>query len=338
MKIRTIRQFVIMAAIAAGLSACTGSGATAAAGTETAPSDTTAVGRHGRLKVSGTRIVDEKGDSVQLRGVSFGWHNMWPRFYNRGTVTELARDWGADVVRCSIGLDIDENTFDKKPEHAYALVDSIVQGAVDNGIYAIIDFHSHENNLPLAKQFFKTVTGRYGHLPNVMYEIWNEPLEVEWKETKDYAEELLPIIRENAPDALVIVPTPRWDQDVHLAADDPITTDSNVAYSIHYYAAKHTDDLRARAEYAIGKGLPLFMSECASMMHTGDGVIDPASWEAWMDLADRHGISWVCWSVSDKDETCSMLRPSAASDGRLWTDADLKPWAVLVKYYLNAKR
>lgn len=331
-------NLLLAVAFLIGLPACSKTQSSGQEENDDSAKKTSVVERHGQLKVKGSKIVDEKGDTVQLRGVSFGWHNLWPRFYNRGTVTELAQDWGADVVRCSIGLDLDENTFDKNPDHAYALVDSIVQGAVDNGIYTIIDFHSHANNLPLAKEFFETVSKKYGHLPNVMYEIWNEPLEVEWKETKDYAEEIIPIIRKNAPEAIVIAPTPRWDQDVHLAADDPITSDDNVAYSIHYYAAKHTDDLRARAEYAISKGLPLFMSECASMMHTGDGVIDTKSWEEWMDLADRNDISWVCWSVSDKDETCSMLRPSADSDGTKWKDDDLKPWAVLVKYYINRNR
>lgn len=307
-----------------------------------AVADTTAaatpVALHGQLKVNGRCIVDSQGDTVQLRGVSFGWHNMWPRFYRRSSVRVLARDWGADIVRASIGLDLDEETFDKKPEQAYALLDSVVQGAVEQGIYVLIDFHSHANNLPLAKEFFANVTEKYGQLPNVLYEIWNEPLEVPWAETKAYAEEMLPIIRKNAPKSIVIVPTPRWDQNVHEAAQDPITTDDNIVYSIHYYAATHKDDLRMAANYAISKGLPLFMAECASMVHTGDGVIDTASWEAWMDLADENAISWIAWSLSDKDETCSMLRPSAATNADEWTADDLKPWAVLVKYYLKRNR
>ena len=62
------------------------------------------VEKHGQLKVDGAKIVDCHGEPVQLRGVSFGWHNMWPRFYNRSSVAEIANDWGADIVRASIGL------------------------------------------------------------------------------------------------------------------------------------------------------------------------------------------------------------------------------------------
>lgn len=296
------------------------------------------VERHGQLRVEGTQLVDSKGAPVQLRGVSMGWHNMWPRFYNQGTVDRLTGDWGADLVRCSVGVAHLDSGFDCDSVAAYAVVDSIVQGAVRNGAYVLVDFHSHPNKLADAKRFFTHVAGKYGHLPNIMYEIWNEPTEVPWSECKAYAEELIPVIRALDPDGIVVVPTPRWDQEVDKAADDPIAGVPGLLYSLHYYAATHTGWLRDKAQYALDKGLPLIMSECASMLHTGDGVVDTKEWDEWMRFADEKGISWAAWSISDKDETCSMLRPSAASDGREWRDADLKPWAVLVKHYLRRNR
>lgn len=296
------------------------------------------VERHGQLRVEGTQLVDSKGAPVQLRGVSMGWHNMWPRFYNHGTVDRLTGDWGADLVRCSVGVAHLDSGFDCDSVAAYAVVDSIVQGAVRNGAYVLVDFHSHPNKLADAKRFFTHVAGKYGHLPNIMYEIWNEPTEVPWSECKAYAEELIPVIRALDPDGIVVVPTPRWDQEVDKAADDPIAGVPGLLYSLHYYAATHTGWLRDKAQYALDKGLPLIMSECASMLHTGDGVVDTKEWDEWMRFADEKGISWAAWSISDKDETCSMLRPSAASDGREWRDSDLKPWAVLVKHYLRRNR
>lgn len=298
----------------------------------------TPVEDHGQLCVRGTQLTDSKGEPVQLRGVSMGWHNMWPRFYNQGTVDRLTRDWGADLVRCSVGVAHLDSGFDCDSVAAYAVVDSIVQGAVRNGAYVLVDFHSHPNKLADAKRFFTHVAGKYGHLPNVMYEIWNEPTEVPWSECKAYAEALIPVIRALDPDGIIVVPTPRWDQEVDKAADDPIRGTDNLLYSLHYYAATHTGWLRDKAQYALDKGLPLIMSECASMLHTGDGVVDTKEWDEWMRFADEKGISWAAWSISDKDETCSMLRPSAASDGRDWKDSDLKPWAVLVKHYLKRNR
>ena len=298
----------------------------------------TPVERHGQLRVQGTKLVDEHVTPVQLRGVSMGWHNMWPRFYNGGTVERLTRDWGADIVRCSVGVAHLDSGFDCDSVAAYAVVDSIVGGAVRNGAYVLVDFHSHPNKLADARRFFTHVAGKYSHLPNMMYEIWNEPTEVPWREGEEYAEARVPVIRGLDTDAVIVVPTPRWDQEVDKAADDPVEGFGNLLYSLHYYAATHKQWLRDKAEYARAKGLPLIMSECASMLHTGDGVLDTKEWDEWMQYADNHGISWIAWSLSDKDESCSMLRPSAASDGRGWLDSDLKPWAVLVKHYLKRNR
>lgn len=295
----------------------------------------TPVEKHGRLHVCGTVITDQAGDTVQLRGVSMGWHCLWPRFYNTSTVSRIAKDWGAQAVRCSIGVNLGDISLEKRPDLAYACVDSIVKGAVENGIYVLIDFHSHPDNLELAKEFFTKVTEKYGHLPNLLYEIWNEPMEVEWAQTKAYAEALLPVLRRNAPDAVVVVPTPRWDQDIHLAAADPIVSDNNIVYSVHYYAATHGDWLRDRVQKAVDSGLPVFMAECAAMEHTGDGELDPESWKEWMALADRNRIGWMAWSVSDKLETCSMLHPTAPSEGMRWSESDLKPWAKMVQEALR---
>jgi endoglucanase len=296
------------------------------------------VSRNGRLRVDGRQLVNERGESVQLRGVSLGWHCLWPKYYNGSVVDYMAKEWKADIVRAAIGLDLEEISFEKRPDLSYALLDSVVTAAIRDDIYVLIDFHSHANNLPLAKQFFTKVAQQYGSYPNVLFEIWNEPTEVEWAETKAYAEEMVPLIRQYAPQSIVILPSPHWDQDVNKAADDPVVGQTNVMYSLHYYAATHTDYLRGVAEYALSKGLPIFMSECASMTASGDGVIDTDSWDAWMQLADKYGLSWIVWSVSDKVETCSMLRPDTTPDATQWRDEDLKPWAVLARHYINRGR
>lgn len=295
----------------------------------------TKVERNGWLKVEGTKMVNEKGEPISLKGASMGWHCLWPRFYNPGTVTRLAQDWNADVVRCAVGLDLTDISLDKDPELAYAVVDSIVKGAVDNGIYALVDFHSHANNLPLAKEFFDNVSKKYGNVPNVMYEIWNEPVDADWNEIKEYATELIPVIRKNAPNAIIVVPTPRWDQEVDKAAADPLKIDNNIVYALHFYAATHTDWLRERAQKAIDSGLPIYISECAAMEATGDGPMDLDSWNKWTEFADRNGIGWIAWSVSDKHETCSMLQPKASSDGRNWKESDLKEWGRIVRESLK---
>lgn len=298
------------------------------------------VALHGALSVRGTHIVDSHGRVVQLAGVSFGWHNYWQRFYNSGSISRLASDWKAEVVRAAIGLDLDSLCFDRRPERGYRAVDSLVRAAEREGLYVLIDFHSHKNNLPLAQQFFDRVAKQYGHLPNVIFEIWNEPTEVAWQEIKDYAEQLIPTIRRHAPKSIIVVPTPRWDQDVDIAARSPLDARKYgpIAYALHFYAATHKDYFREKAEKAIQAGLPLMITECAAMEHTGDGVIDPASWQAWMDFANRHQLSYLGYSLSDKVETCSMLTPGAPSDGSLWTEKHIKPWALMLRHNLQTRK
>ena len=294
-----------------------------------APAASTPVGRNGWLSVSGPRLVNEAGNPVVLTGASIGWHNLWPRFYNAGVVSTLADDWGCDVVRAAIGAELEGN-YASDPETALQCLYNVVDAAVSEGIYVIVDWHAHKLRLDEAKDFFGQVVRRYKGVPNVIYEIFNEPVDDSWSDLKSYSEEVIDVIRSVEPRALVLVGTPHWDQDVHIAADDPLTGIDNVMYTLHFYAGTHGAELRVRGDYAISRGLPLFVSECAGMNADGDGPIDAAEWRKWWDWMNANGLSRVMWSVSDKNETCSMLLPSASSEGP-WKDDVIKEWGDIVR-------
>jgi len=105
-------------------------------------------------------------------------------------------------------------------------------------------------------------------------------------------------------------------------------------YTMHFYAGTHKKWLRDRTDEAIAKGLPIFVSECAGMEASGDGPIDIAEAKNYFDWMDAKGLSWVVWSVSDKNESCSVLKPSAASDGN-WKEEDIKEWGKMAMEYLG---
>lgn len=285
------------------------------------------------LSVKGTALMNEEGDTVVLTGPSLGWHSNWERFYNPGTIKALKEKWGANITRAAIGAhesgDI-TRTFDTDSALAVNLAQTVIDAAIENDMYIICDWHSHENTLENAKKFFTVISEKYGDSPNVLYEIWNEPLEIPWQEIKDYAAEIIPVIRKNAPNSVIIVGTPKWDQDVDIAAESPIDA-PNLLYSLHYYAGTHKDWNRDKAQKALDSGLPLIISECGSMDHTGDGPIDYESWNEWVDFADRNRISMLMWDIADKNETCSMISSSAPDNGMEWTENDLKEWAKLAK-------
>ena len=277
---------------------------------------------HGQLRVNGIKLVDKQGKPVMLRGMSYGWHNFWPRFYNAESVKWLYNDWGCNVVRAAMGVE-PANGYLQKPDWSKEKVKAVVDGAIKEGIYVIIDWHSHNINLKEAKEFFTEMAREYGKHPNIIYEIFNEPDQESWKDVKAYSTEVISAIRAIDPDNIILVGNPHWDQDIHIVADDPLTGFSNIMYTVHFYAATHKKSLRDRSDYALSKGIPIFISESAGMEASGDGPINNEEWRKWIDWAESKQISWITWSVSDKNETCSVLVPAASSTGA-WKENEMK--------------
>lgn len=292
------------------------------------------VKQNGQLAVKGTRLNNKNGNEVVLRGVSFGWHNWHPRFYNRDAVKWLADDWSCTVVRASMGVGPRGSYIDKK-DWSIEKMEAVIEAAINSDIYVIIDWHSHEIHTEEAKVFFTEMAKKYGRYPHVIYEIFNEPVKDSWETVKEYSVQVIKTIREIDPDNIILVGSPHWDQDIHLVADNPITGYDNLMYTVHFYAATHKKDLRNRSDYALNKGIPVFVSECAGMEASGKGPIDYKSWEEWINWMEINKISWVCWSVSDKKETCSMLLPSASDTGN-WNEKDLNESGIKTREKLRS--
>lgn len=292
------------------------------------------VKKHGQLSVKGTQLVDKNQNPIVLRGVSFGWHSMWPRFYNAKAVDWLKKDFNCTVVRAALGIEIGEYPYLKATEFSKEKLEAVVKGAIKSDIYVIIDWHSHNINLQEAKVFFAEMSKKYGKYPNVIYEVFNEPDYETWPEVKAYSEEVIKVIRANDPDNIILVGSPKWDQEAQLPAQDPIKGFDNLMYTMHFYAATHEKWLRDRTDEAIKSGLPIFVSESAGMEATGDGPLNVKAWEEYIEWMESRKLSWITWSVSDKDETCSMLYKTAKSEGN-WRDSDLKESGKKTRAYLK---
>lgn len=320
------RSFILLVAFATLFvqSSCTSTATPSAPGV---------VSAHGRLQVAGNRIVGAHGRPVSLAGVSFGW-SQWEaaRFYNAGTVNWLRQDWNASVVRAALGVHREPGSYLQKPAANLARVTAVVDAAIAADLYVIIDWHDHhaEDHTDLAAAFFADMAKRYGHRPNVIYEIYNEPLIISWADKiKPYAEKVIAAIRAHDPDNLIVVGTSAWSQRVDVAAADPIK-DPNVAYTLHFYAGTHKADLRAKAEKALALGAALFVTEWGTCNADGKGPVDEASVREWMDFMRRHELSHCNWGVYDKRETASIIRPRAPARGG-WKDTDLTPSGHLAR-------
>lgn len=293
------------------------------------------VKENGQLRVEGTQLVNEKGNPIVLRGVSFGWHSLWPRFYNKKAVKWLKKDWNCNVVRAAMGIEHGDNNYLENPSFSKEKIKAIIDGAIKEDIYVIIDWHSHNVNLEEAKAFFNEISKEYGKYPNIIYEIFNEPDYETWEEVKAYSEEVIRIIRSNDSDNIILVGSPKWDQEVQLPAADPIVGYDNLMYTMHFYAATHEKWLRDRVDEVMEKGLPIFISESAGVEATGDGPLNEVAWEEYINWMESKKLSWITWSISDKEETCSMLLKSASSTGN-WKSSDLRESGSKTRAYLRS--
>lgn len=272
----------------------------------------------GKLRVVGTQLVGADGSPVQLRGVSTHGLAWFPQYVNEPFFRELRQDWGANVVRLALyTAESGGYCTDGDREQLEALVEKGVQFAAEADLYAVVDWHVLSDADPNrhkdeAKAFFAKMSARLAAYDNVIYEICNEPNGgTTWEAVKAYAEEVIPVIRENVPDAVIVVGTPTWSQDVDEAAADPLVAD-NVLYALHFYAATHQQELRDRLAAAVESGLPVFVSEFGICDASGSGRIDYASADAWVSLMDSLDVSYICWNLSNKDETSALFRPDCA--------------------------
>ena len=293
----------------------------------------TPVARHGQLKVDGSRIVDASGEAVQLRGMSLFWSQWMGQYYNADAVKWLVDDWNCNLVRAAVGVHSDSGYL-QDPDAEWAKLEAVVDAAIEQGVYVIVDWHSHDIHTDEAVAFFGKVAERWGDEPNLIYEPYNEPTRQDWStEVKPYHEAVIAAIREHDPDNLVILGSPTWSQDVDVASEDPVD-DANVAYTLHFYAGTHGQYLRDKARKAMDNGVALFATEWGTSEATGDGKFAVDETRQWLAFLDEHGISWANWSVADKDETSAALTPGAAGKGG-WGESDLSPSGKFVRQQLR---
>lgn len=275
--------------------------------------DIAAPSNSGKLQVIGAQLSSESGAPVQLRGVSTHGLAWFPQYVNQDFFIQLRKDWGVNVVRLALytaeygGYCTDGN----KAQLEQLVIDG-VNYAEAADLYAVVDWHvlaDLDPNVHIedAKAFFDKMSAQFADKNNVIYEICNEPNgSTTWAQIKQYANTIIPIIRANDPDAVVVVGTPTWSQDVNDATADPLEFD-NVMYTLHFYAASHQQELRNKLKTAVESGTPVFVTEFGICEASGDGAIDYQSADAWIELMDELDVSYICWNLSNKDETSAFF-------------------------------
>ncbi len=284
----------------------------------TAPPSTTGtpLSINGQLRVCGVNLCNQYNRPIQLRGASSHGLQWFDRCYNSASLDALATDWKSDLFR--IAMYVQEGGYETDPTRFTNRVNQLVDMATARGMYSIIDFHTltpgdPNYNLQRAKTFFSSVSARNKDNKGVIYEIANEPNGVDWATIKRYADQVIPVIRANDPDAVIIVGTMGYSslgvsgggtyQDI---VNNKIA-DPNVMYAFHFYAASHKDNYRQTVSSASAV-LPLFVSEFGTVTYTGGGAVDVTSSNAWFDLMNSRKISYANWTYSDANEGSAAFK------------------------------
>jgi endoglucanase len=305
------------------------------------PPGVTPVQAHGQLKVVGTQLLDQSGHPVQLKGVSSQWLNLESKtFPESKPAIQYARDnWKLSVIRAAMGVDtaggyLGTGTGANAAQATMlSKVNTIIQNAIDLGIYVIVDWHTSDavtattTQATQASAFFTTIATQYGASPNVIYEDYNEPAVkgVLWAQIKPYHEAVIAAIRAVDPDNLIVLGTPTYSQDVDLAAMDQITDATNILYTLHFYACTHKQPLRDKANTAIGLGLPIFITEFGAtpadggVVKSGDNDVCEGEADTWFAWMAQNNISGASWKLDQCTDSSCILTADAPVDGP-WTD------------------
>jgi len=275
----------------------------------------------GKLQVIDTRLCDKNGQPVMLRGISSYGLSLSERYINDECFHDISHLMGANVFRLAMytwGVGNVGYCTGADQNRLLKAIDDGVNFARNNDMYVIIDWHILEDGDPNkyideAKLFFEEVSAKYKDEVHVLYEICNEPNKTEWKDIKNYAEVIIPIIRNNDPDSVIIVGTPNWSQDVDVAANDPLDFD-NLLYTLHFYSASHRQQLRDKAHIAIEKGLPLFITEFGITASNGNLPIDIEEADTWISFLEDNQISYCMWEFSKTAEASAAIKRDCLKD------------------------
>ena len=307
----------------------------------------------GKGQIYGSCEGVKDGAEVQVRGMSLYW-SLMPQaveFWSEEGVSTMVRDMNIQIVRAAMatkatddwngewnGIKLKGWEGDKTNQTNF--VKTVVEAAIKNDIYVIIDWHSHSAHQQTnsAKEFFKEMAETYGQYDNVIFEVFNEPEQISWSDVKNYANQVIQVIRQYS-DNLILVGNPSWDQNPSDAIGNEVNDPKkNTAYTLHYYANSHNwsgnydwggESEGSKGEKAMNAGLSVFVSEWGTANSDGNGNPDQSRNKSWQDYMNKHKLSWANWSASYISEGTAAFQNGSSKTSLQYTTS-----GNLVKGYL----
>ena len=277
------------------------------------------------LQVSGGVLVDAKERPVALRGMSTHGLGWYPRYLNAGAMKTL-KQYGANVIRLAMYTETSSGYLEEPRNLDFVYIG--IENAIAENLYVIVDWHILSDGNPLthmeeAIAFFSEISERYGQTPNILYEICNEPNgDTTWEDIAAYAAMVIPAIRENAPEAVVLVGTPNYSSRLRDAMASPLPF-SNLLYSCHKYidvSPEAEDSQEYWLQKAVETGFPVFVTEWGINGSEGENM-DLANARQFVKFLNENQISWCGWALSNAEEIHGTISPDSDKlSGWGWED------------------
>ena len=287
---------------------------------------------NGKLHVEGTVLRDSNGDLAILKGTSTHGLTWFPQFVNTSLFKQLSKEWNTNLIRLAM---YSYDYVNGNREKSLKILRQGIEYAIANDMYVIVDWHILKDNNPnqhLAEaiEFFNMISKEYANIPNILFEICNEPNgDCSWDDIKEYASLVIPVIRRHSPDAVILVGTPNYDREIQFPAQDPLDF-KNIMYTFHFYATSHRDEFRDKLRNVVSNGTPIFITESGLTESNGDGTIDIESVRLWYNLVDSLHLNYTIWSLSNKEEESAIIKAESKATEFLG-DMDLSPSGKFVR-------
>jgi len=308
-------------------------------GGTTPPGGTTPVAINGQLHVCGVNLCNQYNRPIQLRGMSSHGLQWYYQCLNTASLDALANDWKADVLR--ISMYIQEDGYETNPRLFTDRVHNLIEMATARGMYAIVDWHMLDPgdpnfNLARAKTFFTEIASRHKNKTNIIYEVANEPSGVSWSTIRNYHHQIIPVIRAQDADAVILLGTRAWSSlgvsdgaSETEVVNNPVNA-TNIMYTFHFYAASHGSGYLNTLSRAADR-IPMFVTEFGTQTASGDGGNNFTRSQEYLDLMAQKKISWVNWNYSDDERSGAVFTEGTCPSGQFSGTSRLKPAGVWVR-------
>lgn len=291
---------------------------------------------HGMLSVEGTQLVDQQDQPVVLRGISSHGLAWYPEYTNYSALKTL-KDYGANAFRIAMYVE-EHDGYLEEPKLNQKLMYNAIENALAADLYTIVDWHvlkdeNPNHNIEEALEALEEIARHYGDHPGILYEICNEPNgDTTYEDIVHYADKVIPAIRKHAPHAVILVGTPKFCSQLSPVIEDPLDYE-NIMYTYHYYAGlSDCQFAREEIEKGLNNGIPVFVSEWGlDSDETTQSEKEDTS--RFLEDLEKNKISWINWSLSNKDEGYSLIQPDN-NNLHSWKRKDLSDSGKFVLDYL----